>query len=914
MDQQSIESLLRRLVERVEANERRYSEALDELHVRIDRLSQATEAVRAASSAEDAETFDRLHDQVSNLARRLEREASTPLDDFERLGRALSGDLDYAAGMMAKPDLLSELAASPSRASAPPFGERAADDHAAPPIAAPADDRDLDKRLTEMAHRLENSISTSMPTQAFEALQARLDEISEQIARAAEQAPEGAAIDALEAQISGLAQQLGSAQAQFARIGEIDAALRQLIERVDGGAGEMAAVASKAAEEAARRVVEDAKLNVGTAERLDAMHRDLMAMNERTRASDDRLAATIEQVHDSLKQLVQLIEQNPAQAQAPKPKPLPFADRLRELAPPPNATPEPPVNPPSAKAEAAVAERPARRDDAAGAAVRPKPPLPRNRLREAIAGLDKDEMAPNFGRAKRVPGGAKPVDLDQPEPQAKSEDAEYEAPDDLVAAARRAAQAAALKVEERGGGARLRRLPGDAEPASSGELPSRRKRPFLIICAAVLLAISALLLYSRLGSKPESEIVPPSVEQSAPLPEAPAEGGVSTPNSDEMGPAAAEPETPPAPPSGASEPPTEIEASPSVGERREPGNVTDIAKSAFRPASSSELMPQAQPAALKATETPPLPPGVVFSIEDPTLVPPKDAAPAASPIPQSLPLPPEEIGPPALRQAAAGGDPRAQHAIALRYAQGTPKDLEEAARWLERAAAAGLAPAQYRLGAMYERGQGVAKDIGRAWSWYQAAAEKGNVKAMHNLAVSLSGRETGNPDYALAAKWYAEAAAYGLADSQFNLGILTEHGLGMPKDPAQAYRWFALAAAAGDAEAAKRSELLKLRLDSAALTEAEQAVAAWTAKPTAPEANEVPELEEWADASPTTDTGLVSRAQTLLNQLGYDVGPADGLMGARTREAIKSFERKNGLEETGTVSALLVAKLQRLSS
>jgi len=39
MDQQSIESLLRRLVQRVEESERRYSEALDELHARLDQLS-----------------------------------------------------------------------------------------------------------------------------------------------------------------------------------------------------------------------------------------------------------------------------------------------------------------------------------------------------------------------------------------------------------------------------------------------------------------------------------------------------------------------------------------------------------------------------------------------------------------------------------------------------------------------------------------------------------------------------------------------------------------------------------------------------------------------------------------------------------------------------------------------------------
>ena len=909
MDQQSVESLLRRLVDRVEANERRYSEALDELHARIDRLSQATEAVRATSSAEDAETFDRLHDQVSSLARRLERESSKPLDDFERLGRALSGELDYAAGMMAKPDLLSELASSPLRPSEPRYDSpRSGTEYSAPPL----DDRDLDKRLVEMAHRLEHSIGTAMPAQALEALKARLDEIGEQIAHAAEQAPKGAAIAALETKISELGQQLGSAEAQLARIGEIDAALRQLIERVDGRASEIEAVASKAAEDAARRVAEDAKLSAGTVERLDAMHRDLMAMNDRmndrTRASDDRLAATVEAVHDSLKKLVQLVEQNPPQAQAPKPKPLSFADRLRELAPPRGVAPQPPVNLPGEKVEAAAAELPLGREDVA---ARPRVPLPRNRLREAIADLDDAEKAPNFGRARRTPPEAKPVDLDQPDAKPKPEDAEYEATDDLVAAARRAAQAAALKAEERGGGSRPRRLPGDAEATPSGELPVRRKRPFLIICAAVLLAISAALLYTRLRSKPAPEIVPPSVEQSAPLPEVPPEGA-STPESDNAGPAA-EPETPPAPPSDASELPPEIEASPSVGEMREPGNVTDVPKSAYRPVSSDELMPQVEPAALKVTETPPLPPGVVFSIEDPTLGPQNTAAPAEAPIPQSLPLPPEDVGTLALRQAAAGGDPRAQHAIALRYAQGSPQDLEQAARWLERAAAAGLAPAQYRLGAMYERGQGVAKDLGRARSWYQAAAEKGNVKAMHNLAVSLSGRETGEPDYALAAKWYAEAAACGLADSQFNLGILAEHGLGMQKDPAQAYKWFALAASSGDAEAAKRSELIKLKLDPASLAIAEEAVAAWTAKPVAPEANEVPELEEWADAAPTTDTGLVSRAQALLNRLGYDAGTPDGLIGAQTSEAIKSFERKNGLEETGKVSARLVAKLEHLS-
>ncbi len=58
-------------------------------------------------------------------------------------------------------------------------------------------------------------------------------------------------------------------------------------------------------------------------------------------------------------------------------------------------------------------------------------------------------------------------DLDAPTPRRAPRkaqlDAEYDIPDDLVAAARRAAQAAAAKAEERGSGSRIRRLPGDGE-------------------------------------------------------------------------------------------------------------------------------------------------------------------------------------------------------------------------------------------------------------------------------------------------------------------------------------------------------------------------------------------------------------------------------------------------------------------
>ena len=864
MDQQTVESLLRRLVQRVEESERRYSEALDELHARLDQLAQTTDAARAAGAPDDSATFDRLHDEVSSLTRRLEGEDSNPLDDFERLGRALSGDLNYAASLAGAPSTPGRFGTSafPSLPSEHPSGGLPSHfplpdvDYSRPAPTPPSSvsDSELELRLAEMAHRLEDSVGTPMPP-ALDALSARLDEISRDLAKALE-APKTLSLEPVERQISEMAKQLTRAEAQLAKIGEIESALLQLIERVDASPSQDE-VASKAAEEAARRVAEEVKLSGNTTERLDAMHRDLMAMNDRTKSSDEKLAGTIEAVHASLKELAHQVER--AATPPPPPAPaapvamprVPFAERMRDLAPMPGM---PGQQPPAAMAmekseEPKAAETNGRKD--ALAKGKPAP---------SLGETPEPEIAPRFGRAKRGPIGEMAFDLDAPTPRrapGKARiDSEYEIPDDLVAAARRAAQAAAAKAEERSSGSRIRRLPGDGETASGSELPLRRKRSFLIICAAVLLAISAALLYSRLRSKPQPEVTPPAIEQSVPAPAAPVEGS-STPDAGDGAPAAGEPtpETPATPGSGSSELDWQPEVNPAPNDAADAGsnrNFTDVAKSPYHQPVADETQAQAQPASLTQDQTPALPPGVVFAVEDPSMglqgqapaAPAPPAAPAA--LPMGLPLPPADLGPLPLRQAAAQGDARAQYSIGLRYAEGegAPQNLTEAARWFERAASAGLAPAQYRLAVLYERGQGVIKDLGRARSWYQAAAEKGNVKAMHNLAVSLSGRQDGDPDYALAAKWYGQAGAYGLADSQFNLAVLAEHGLGMPKNLGAAYQWFALAAKNGDQEAAKRRDLIKPELDAAALAAADQAVATWTAKQPPAEANEVDEQQD----------------------------------------------------------------------
>src|SRR4029078_3189801 len=94
MDQQTVESLLRRLVQRVEESERRYSEALEELHARLEQTAQTTDAARVAGAPDRSAPFDRLHDEVSSLTRRLEGEDTNPLAALAALGQATPSGVD----------------------------------------------------------------------------------------------------------------------------------------------------------------------------------------------------------------------------------------------------------------------------------------------------------------------------------------------------------------------------------------------------------------------------------------------------------------------------------------------------------------------------------------------------------------------------------------------------------------------------------------------------------------------------------------------------------------------------------------------------------------------------------------------------------------------------------------------------
>lgn len=429
---------------------------------------------------------------------------------------------------------------------------------------------------------------------------------------------------------------------------------------------------------------------------------------------------------------------------------------------------------------------------------------------------------------------------------------------DFIAAARRAAQAAVAEADAGTGlGVGDRAAAGDAghSPfARIGQAIRARRKPLLLAAAAIVLAIAALQMANR--PVEIAELAPPASKREAVIIHRPAAEAPRTA-------------------AGGAAPPF---AMPEAG----------VAPLVSPSTDARNAMALAATDAVVTGSTPPVP-----------------EAPG-----------PAGIGPDPLRRAAASGDPLAAYEIGTRYAEGrgVPRDLAQAAVWYQRAADAGIAPAQYRLGSLYERGQGVPRDPARAVALYRRAAEQGNAGAMHNLAVLISEGAAGPPDPQDALRWFLAAAGHGVKDSQYNLGVVYARGLGAPANLPEAYKWFAVAAAAGDKDAALRRDEVAALLDQNQLALARAAVRAW--RPNAPPAaaNEVAApAGGWGDEGTvlTADNqkALVMKIQTLLAEQGYDPGPADGVEGPKTRDAVRAFQERVGLVGTGLIDRSLVAAL-----
>ncbi|MBL4891834.1 MAG: SEL1-like repeat protein [Rhizobiaceae bacterium] len=281
------------------------------------------------------------------------------------------------------------------------------------------------------------------------------------------------------------------------------------------------------------------------------------------------------------------------------------------------------------------------------------------------------------------------------------------------------------------------------------------------------------------------------------------------------------------------------------------------------------------------------------------------------------PMPPSNVGNIQLRQAAASGNLSALFEIGRIYTDGNgvERDLTEAAKWYRLAAERGHGPAQYRLGNFFEKGHGMARDIDEAMVWYRLSAKQGNALAMHNLAVvSAMGTELAKADLGIAAGWFEKAADLGIKDSQVNLGILYTKGLGVEKNLVTAYKWFGVASRAGDSDASSKRDTVSGLMTQEQLELGRAEIELWKKTSLDDNANFVEVPNEWkGNALANGQQSMrdtIRDTQVLLSKLGFDAGPADGMMGAKTRNAVMAFQQRAGMTVDGKISTGLIAKLK----
>ncbi len=156
-------------------------------------------------------------------------------------------------------------------------------------------------------------------------------------------------------------------------------------------------------------------------------------------------------------------------------------------------------------------------------------------------------------------------------------------------------------------------------------------------------------------------------------------------------------------------------------------------------------------------------------------------------------------------------------AAALRRAKPLTEqgDIKQAFPLLSRAARAGIAEAEYRVGRCYLEGAGVPPSRVEGARWLERAANQGYVEAQAQLAtLAIHGlmrrlgcgaqsrgcspsTEATEPDFETSLRWARKAAEGGSADGQAVLGYILTSGPETMRDLDEAHRWYERSAAAG---------------------------------------------------------------------------------------------------------------------
>lgn len=170
------------------------------------------------------------------------------------------------------------------------------------------------------------------------------------------------------------------------------------------------------------------------------------------------------------------------------------------------------------------------------------------------------------------------------------------------------------------------------------------------------------------------------------------------------------------------------------------------------------------------------------------------------------------------RSAAEQDLAEAQNMLGVCYENGygVGKNLTEAVKWFEKAAANDDAWGEFNLACCYNWGEGIAQDEDKAVYWYRKAAEHGIAAAQNLLGHFYEDGYVVEKNQAKEVNWYKQAADNGDADGQYNLGMCYANGDGVKQDRDEAKKWLQAAANQGNKDAA---EQLK-KLDSCFITTA----------------------------------------------------------------------------------------------
>lgn len=286
------------------------------------------------------------------------------------------------------------------------------------------------------------------------------------------------------------------------------------------------------------------------------------------------------------------------------------------------------------------------------------------------------------------------------------------------------------------------------------------------------------------------------------------------------------------------------------------------------------------------------------------------------------------------RHLAENGDPRAQTNIGILYetGQGVPPNFDEAERWLNEAAKQGFAPAQRKLAYRYLTGRGFAeRNYAKARHWYLMLAQRGDIYALRYLSFIY---ENGGPGLSRnlteAYAWYAVfsalvntpgaasiiskdlnkiasrlsqselAKAQKMADERYT-SLTNQTAVGSPLPPPSAYD--------GLVRPAPRSHATPKNTGKSEISTAEESKKQRLGESKALKSRGADTERSSADQTAAESHFRIQEIQKSLAALGYDPGSADGILGPKTHQAIREYQRGRGATVTGEASQELYADL-----